>query len=98
MAPTSYLEQWTKAANLNIDLVNKAVVRPIQYDVVFLGDSITEHWNGRDIAEFEPNGHNISLVFQDLFEKDKGGTLQGLPLGIAGDRVSERKRGGDEKR
>lgn len=83
-----YLEKWTKAFNLNIDLVNKAIERPSQLDVVFLGDSITEHWNGRDMGELRDKDHNVSVVFDELFNKDNGASLEGLALGVAGDRVS----------
>lgn len=58
-------------------------------DVVFLGDSITEHWNGRDMGEFREKDQNTSLVFQNLFQKQKNHSeIEGLALGIAGDRVS----------
>ena len=81
-----WIEQWTNVTNQNIALVDKAIARPIQLDVVFLGDSITEHWNGRDNGKMDE--HNVSVVFQELFQKDNGGTMEGLALGVAGDRVS----------
>ena len=57
-------------------------------DVVFLGDSITEHWNGRDMGVFREKDYNVSLVFQKFFQKKNGSSVEGLALGVAGDRVS----------
>ena len=85
----AWIDKWTNTTNQNIDLVNKAIVRPIQLDVVFLGDSITEQWNGRDSGTPGEKYHNTSVVFDELFHKSQGGgSLEGLALGVAGDRVS----------
>mmetsp|Transcript_1358 Transcript_1358/g.2176 ORF Transcript_1358/g.2176 Transcript_1358/m.2176 type:complete len:319 (-) Transcript_1358:378-1334(-) len=56
-------------------------------DVVFLGDSITEEWNGwsmggqRGGRQFD----DIAHVFETMFQKGKGGEVEALALGISGD-------------
>jgi lysophospholipase L1-like esterase len=57
------------------------------WDVIFLGDSITEHWVGTDLGELEPEWEDNVRVFQELFNKSHGAPLQGLALGIGGDRT-----------
>ena len=49
--------------------------------VVFVGDSITEHWQGTDLSTPIGGGVQYRNVFQQLFP-------HGLALGVAGDRVS----------
>ena len=75
----------------NIKLVNQSLQAAQELDVVFVGDSITEHWNGRDMGDVRDKDHDVSLVFQQLFQKQQHQSqsqIQGLALGIAGDRVS----------
>jgi lysophospholipase L1-like esterase len=84
-------EDWPRAMNLNIELVNQSIASGNPLDVVFLGDSITEKWNGRSSGQFRPKDHNVSVVFQQLFQKHQNGSeVEGLALGISGDRVSAR--------
>jgi hypothetical protein len=54
-------------------------------DVIFLGDSITEHWLGTELGEEDPSEQDNAKVFQDIFIN--GNSIRGLALGIAGDRV-----------
>ena len=94
---------WNGTTKMNIQLINETLSalsssssssstseeERERLDVVLLGDSITEHWNGRDMGVFRPKDYNVSLVFQELFQKRKNGSsVEGLALGIAGDRVS----------
>jgi lysophospholipase L1-like esterase len=82
-------EDWPRAMNMNIALVNQSIASGNPLDVVFLGDSISEKWNGRSTGEFRPKDHNVSIVFQQLFQKHQNGSeVEGLALGISGDRVS----------
>ena len=84
---------------MNIQLINQSLAalsrgnekketETERLDVVLLGDSITEHWNGRDSGVFREKDYNVSLVFQKLFQKKNGSSVEGLALGVAGDRVS----------
>jgi hypothetical protein len=62
------------------------------WDVVFLGDSITEGWRGTSYGiPVERKQDNLE-VFQSLFrgggtERSGDNSLSGLALGISGDRV-----------
>jgi len=68
-------------------------------DVAFLGESVVEamdgRWLGKRIVKALKNSNmegpeakkqpDIGKVFERLFRKDKGGILEGVALGIAGD-------------
>jgi lysophospholipase L1-like esterase len=58
-------------------------------DVVFLGDSITEGWRGTSLGKSVEYKEPNVKVFNSLFHVDQGADFQGLPLGIAGDKVSD---------
>jgi len=80
---------WTEAHHENIKLAKNNMPKKTPFrelDVVFLGDSITEGWRGtsfgQQVEKKEANVH----VFEELFDMDKGGELDGLVLGIAGDK------------
>jgi lysophospholipase L1-like esterase len=77
-----YADGWMKASGMNIALANN-VSRPM--DVVFLGDSITEGWNGRWMGNHYKSFANNSRAFRRLFSREEGGQLDGLALGIAND-------------
>lgn len=80
---------WDKAKARNLDLlasVNKTL------DVVLLGDSMTEHWLGTDLAWPRPAFAENNQVYQELFgttskNDDHTGLLNTLALGIGGDRT-----------
>lgn len=92
---------WNGTTKMNIQLINQSLAalsvegdkddssEASGLDVVLLGDSITEHWNGRDMGVYRPKDYNVSLVFEQLFQKKNGSSVEGLALGIAGDRVSK---------
>lgn len=56
-------------------------------DVVFLGDSIVEHLAGRNLGYTTRDWKPLKAVFDKLFTKKEGGKVDGIPLGIGGDRV-----------
>lgn len=66
----------------------KAALNADSVDVVFLGDSITEGWGGTSLGKSVKEKEANAEVFKSLFHLDKGAEFQGLPLGIAGDKVS----------
>jgi len=76
---------WTQAHLQNIK--DAARRRDYPMDVVFLGDSITEGWKGTSFGQ--PVEHKKSNVqaFESMFDSKKGGSLNGLVLGIAGDKA-----------
>jgi hypothetical protein len=87
----NYQERWDSAFQQNKASANDATENP--YDVVFFGDSITEHWNGRDLGAPNGNLKGAHEVFNEYFSKDNGGKIAGLALGIGGDRVSSSSQG-----
>ena len=64
----------------NIELIKNEPETP---DVVLLGDSITEHWQGTSTGK--PKHEEIKDVYEELFRSPGG--IKGLALGISGDRV-----------
>jgi lysophospholipase L1-like esterase len=81
-ATGQYTDGWMKASGMNIALANNA---SRTLDVVFLGDSITEGWNGRWLGSHHKSFANNSRAFRRLFSREEGGQLDGLALGIAND-------------
>lgn len=57
-------------------------------DVVFVGDSITEGWRGTSFGRPVDSKQENVHVFHDYFNTDMGGPMDGLVLGIAGDKSS----------
>jgi hypothetical protein len=55
-------------------------------DLVMLGDSITERWNGTSNNGVSRIEHG-RRPFEKMFTKEHGGTLEALSLGSAGDTV-----------
>jgi hypothetical protein len=79
---------WETPWKRNVELAAHAT-NPL--DVVLLGDSITEHWMGTRLGVPAPKRLENAEAFHDLFTKKGGGRVDGLALGIAGDRVSQHK-------
>ena len=80
---------WKNAYELNMKLVQSKVDE--QLDVVFLGDSIIEEWNGRMLGVNHPNLDEIQTVWTDLFQPSNStstSVTNGLALGIAGDTIA----------
>lgn len=78
----SQIPQWNEAFQRNVDLVKNISAT---VDVVLLGDSITEHWQGTSMGrEKYPE---INKVYMDLFQNKRTTGVTGLALGISGDRV-----------
>ena len=81
---------WTHAFHQNVHAArNSRKDRSFRnLDVVFLGDSILEGFKGMKFGKEIPHKQNNKLIFESLFDVDKGGQLDGLILAIAGDKVS----------
>ena len=80
-----FINKWKGATRRNHHLAQKQHEGP--YDVVLLGDSITEHWIGADLGTYLDHWAPINDVFEAHFNKEAGGMVDGLALGIGGDRV-----------
>jgi hypothetical protein len=88
--PTSREEMkgWLEAHRENVKRAQASVKKDL--DVVFVGDEVTELWNGRLMnlpISLNPNGQAIKEYFDRTFTKKGGGQFEGLALGIAGDSV-----------
>ena len=60
------------------------------HDVVLYGDSITEHWQGTSKTNADNSDwQDIHEVFKEKFTSAGGGRVEGLALGIGGDRCSQ---------
>jgi len=78
-------EWWNKSMDFNLELIQNATS---DLDVVILGDSITEQWNGRKNGTQKDDLIEIKKKFDGFFHKEQGGKVDGLALGIAGDASS----------
>jgi len=76
---------WSKAHQYNKD--QAALFSNCNLDVVFLGDSITEGWNGMSFGMPVERTKGIVPIFKSLFRKEHGAKFEGLALGISGDKV-----------
>lgn len=82
----SQLTSWNVAFQRNVNLVQNASTAD-EPNVVLLGDSITEHWQGTSMGRMKyPDIHN---VYQSLFRDKRKNGITGLALGISGDRCPQ---------
>lgn len=100
---------WNETFTRNLNLVKMAAAaltaQPNDpYDVVLLGDSITERWLGTQLSKNMTRANMTEeylAAFSELFQATKSKTkssntasrssVKGMALGIAGDRVREKK-------
>jgi len=78
---------WSAAHARNKRLVQDAI-RDGGVDVVFLGDQTVQAWDGMWLDRPAPDGRKIAFFFNQTFHNPDR-SIQGLPLGIYGDRVSQ---------
>lgn len=87
--------QWSDHHNVMVDDANYAAVSELvhghELDVVLLGDSITERWNGtRGMGQDQyPEYRAVFESFFDKTNKSSTAPLQGLALGTGGDISTE---------
>lgn len=79
-----YYQQWDTTHERNVQLASESSNKD-KMDVVFYGDSITEHWVGTDLGVSDQESMSVKNQFDDIF----GG--EAVALGLAGDRVSARR-------
>lgn len=77
---------WISTHARNMDLLVDPPVK--SYDVILYGDSITEHWQGTDLGGTNAELTKVHDVYEHYFSKARGAHVEGLALGIGGDRVS----------
>lgn len=82
---------WTEAHLENVKLTKAFQKKtkgslPRILDVVFIGDSITEGWRGTSFGKPIVTKQENIEIFGKFFDTDRGGQLDGLVLGIAGDK------------
>ena len=79
------LEKWVSTFQMTRELADNATRDLDSLEVVLLGDSITEHWNGSDLGTQYGAFRGIAQVFKNLFLKENGGRVNGKsPDGFAG--------------
>lgn len=84
------LEGWQAAFEANqaaIQAIADAEV-DTDLDVVLVGDSLVEHMEGKELGTKKSSLRRDEDVFETLFTRQGGGSIDGLALGIAGDRCS----------
>jgi hypothetical protein len=80
---------WAKAHQANVGLVQGALESAKSIDIAFLGESVVEEMDGRWFGDSKNEQlKKLAKSFDQNFSKEKGGQLDGLALGIAGDTVS----------
>ena len=77
----AFQKQKQRLVDLGSDGAEKTV------DVVFLGDSITEHWVGEGLGDYQEKYAPIHQVFQNLFTTEGGGKVNGFVSAISGERT-----------
>ena len=68
--------------------MNAALSEERDIDVVLVGDSLVEHMRGKELGQAKSTLKRDQDVFETLFSKQGGGTIEGMALGIGGDRCS----------
>ena len=76
--------RWNTTFDRNLELVQE---EGRNLDIVLLGDSITEHWLGTDLSNTYDKWTGQNEFYMSRFYKSNGGPLDGLALGIGGDRT-----------
>jgi len=78
-------KSWENTHIMNMKLIEDYVARVPSQDIVFLGDSITEFWNGSNRANPMPAYNKVPAIFKSLFDRSSGAPIDGLALGISAD-------------
>jgi len=91
-AKMGFYHGWNKAHEANKNMIEeyyRSHNGSRVFDVVFLGDSITEEWNGRWLDNQQDTWKDIHEEWKRLFDPSVTlGALNGLALGIAGDSIA----------
>ncbi|CAB9530668.1 Platelet-activating factor acetylhydrolase IB subunit beta [Seminavis robusta] len=87
MAPNQLESFWEKLPSMQMidDWVHN---QNYSLDVVLIDDSLVEHMEGKELGKEQTSLRRDHDVFDQLFNKSDGGALDGLALGIGGDRCA----------
>lgn len=77
------IHDWMQGHEKNLELVQEESYK--YYDVVFVGDEVTEEWMGRWKGFQSLDLIDIHYFFNSTFTIDGGGQFEGLALGNMGD-------------
>jgi hypothetical protein len=81
--------KWTNTHIANKEMVNSWVEHDKDPDIAFFGASVVEEMDGRWFGSANDTDlRGLGTLFDNNFNKEKGGSLDGVALGIAGDTVS----------
>jgi lysophospholipase L1-like esterase len=81
-------ESWQFSNAKNQERINETINQGRQLDVILLGDSITEHWQGTDLGNRNTEFDGNAQVYRDMFTSEDS-PVQGLALGNGGDRTTQ---------
>lgn len=84
--PKARISDWAEIHTMNLALVEKWS-KVTSLDVAILGDSIVEHFNGLDLGYTGPTWKANKAAFDKLFSRQNGGKVNGVALGVGGDRI-----------
>lgn len=85
--PKNFDAQWDQINTINLATVKAHIDSHARTDVAILGDSIIEHFNGHDLGYGGGKWKANRKVFEKLFTKANGGKVDGVAMGIGGDRI-----------
>mmetsp|Transcript_11721 Transcript_11721/g.17668 ORF Transcript_11721/g.17668 Transcript_11721/m.17668 type:complete len:478 (-) Transcript_11721:53-1486(-) len=78
-------EKWSTLHRDNKDAVHEFVSTVSSQDLVFLGSSTVEGWNGTMKGKTRPRLEKPKKIFEELFTRENGGPIDALALGSYGD-------------
>jgi beta-glucosidase len=81
-------ESWQESNAANQQRIREAIQAGRSLDVILLGDSITEHWQGTDLGRSNPDWDGNARVYHETFTSEDS-PVQGLALGNGGDRTTQ---------
>eukprot|EP00814_Leptocylindrus_danicus_P007549 CAMPEP_0116031636 /NCGR_PEP_ID=MMETSP0321-20121206/17678_1 /TAXON_ID=163516 /ORGANISM="Leptocylindrus danicus var. danicus, Strain B650" /LENGTH=473 /DNA_ID=CAMNT_0003506891 /DNA_START=68 /DNA_END=1485 /DNA_ORIENTATION=+ len=82
------LEKWSTVHSANKDATAEYVSTVSSQDLVFLGSSTVEGWNGTMKGKTRPRLEKPKKIFEELFTRENGGPIDALALGSYGDTSS----------
>ena len=86
--PQDASPDWSGVLAMNVDYMT-TTYSAVQPDVVLYGDSITEHLLGRNFGLVHKKYHETGEVAKAILRRRNGGKINGLPMAISGDQVSQ---------
>lgn len=86
---TAWATSWERGFTSNLEYVQAEGKRGRKLDVIMVGDSITEHWLGRSLGLKNAGFDENVRVYNELFNSSQPGSIQGMALGISGDRCAQ---------